>query len=704
MQRFTRLSLASLTLGATLTVSSQTPPSIPPPGTPAASVVVNDGQAVTITINDGSIDHMLGLVEAYTGRVLLRPPNLPAAKYTLKLDKPMPKPEAMLAVETLLNLNGVGLVPLGDKFIKVVPVQQVRYEAPEIISGSSLELPASGRVATKIFQLDFIRASEFLQQFNTLFNPNLGTQPVPFEKTNAVMVTDSVSTLQRIELLLQQIDHPAAVHNGLKFYTARHAKASDLVTKLRGIMQGGLQQQMGNNISLNADDRTNQIVLISDPRQHAFFDTMIEKLDIKADPNTRNEVIYLKQAAAKDVATLISNIVSEKTKASTSSGSVRPNPTILNNPQPQQPNQPPQPTSAPPETFAAVYGAASSAATSQEFSANISIQPDERSNAIVVSGTVDDIRLIKELVDKIDILLAQVRIEMIVAEITLENDNETGINKLGLIVSGDKLVGFSGEAPGATASDGRITKQTRTVDDPTDPSGKRTIIVPGKYDFAGTLALSRYPTSKKFSLLQNPSITTTHNKEATLIVGDQVPQVGSYISGNNNTPNSGLGNVQVNQRDIGLTLKVKPLIGSDGSVQMEIKQELSEPGPEVDVGGTTQTTVKQRKTETFVSAKSGEIIVLGGLRRQNTSKTKYRFGPIPIIGDLLGGSSKSNDKTELVIFLRPTVLTTTAQDNSPAFKQTDNMPVVGPQVREYLDLPPVQSPEAKPAPALKRPR
>ena len=377
-----------------------------------------------------TLDAVLVLVGNWTGRSIIRPQALPATEgYTITLPA-MPKSEAVLALETMLDLNGIAVSPLGDRFLKVMPLGQAKTEAPEMIAGSTLDLPPSGRIASKLFVLDFLRVGEIKAQIIPLLNPNLGG-PVLFEKTNAVLVTDSVSTLQRIEQLIKQLDRPAISGLHPKFYSLQYAKASDLVNKITAILKPPLSNQISSATSLTADDRTNQIVLLSDPRQYPFFDELISKLDVKADPNTRNEVIYLKHADAKDVASLLTNLVSGRSQAAsrTDQGSARPNPVSnpVGTPASVQPNLP---ATVQPAIASILAGAGPSA----DFSSLVTVQADERSNSIVVSGTVDDLRLIKEIVDKIDILLAQVSIQVIIAEVTLSDTDTSGINALGLTV------------------------------------------------------------------------------------------------------------------------------------------------------------------------------------------------------------------------------------------------------------------------------
>lgn len=614
-----------------------------------------------IQLPDAPLESVLQLLELWTGRTVLRAQNVQSGNFSLMTEGPMPKSQALMAIETLLGMNGIGIAPLGDNFIKIVPLGNVRIEAPEFIEGSTLGMPPSGRIASKIFTLEFLRVTEFLPQLASLLNPQLGG-PVLFDKANAALVTDSISTLQRIEALIRQLDRPIVAGLEPKFYTLQFAKASDLVNKLRTVLQGSIQQQLGTATTYNADDRTNQVVLIADPRLHPFFDGLIEKLDVKADPNTRNEVIALNNADAEEVATLLSQLVSGQTAALARSTSARPTQALT--------GATPTPTPAPsPTATAATAAAGELGVSSSEFSTLVTILPETRTNSVVVSGTVDDIRLITELVKKIDVLLSQVRLEVVIAEVTLTENHSTGISELGLVVSGDKLVGFSFEAPGISTGDGF----TITRNDGTN-------VVSGARDLAGAVQLSANSDANgksNVAILSQPTIVTTHNKEATIFVGQSQPIITGTTSTPTATTTTTASNFStsstVSYRDIGVELKVTPLIGGDGSVQLEISQSVEDVIGNVTVDNNQQPIIGQRRTESFVSVKNGEVIVLGGIQRTRNDKSKSRLGPIPIIGDLLGSRKRSEERTDLVFFLRPTVLTNTSVDNANAYRQIDQL-------------------------------
>jgi general secretion pathway protein D len=651
------------------------------PSAPAAA----DGAIGPIKFGDLTIDAALEKLEDWSGRTVLHPAGLPAVSISFSLNEKVSRAEAREALETVLTMNGIAVSPLGTRFLKVTPLNLARGEAPDFIEGSTLELPASGRIASKLFLLKFLRASEFAPQISALLNPAAGNTPIVFEKTNAMLVTDALSNLQRIETLMVQLDQPALEGLAPKFYRINNSTASALVTKLQSLLSGPAATAIGSSTVYQADDRTNQIILFSDPRQHALFDQLIERLDGAGESSTRQEVIQLKNANATEVATLLSSLISGQTAANSRNGGPAANQqlTAARNAaiaavnqanalarqanaqaaQANNANRGPTPPAAAPTPAITVGGGAFNAALgtgteSQQFSPILTVVADERSNALVVSGTVEDLRLIKSIVAQLDVLLAQVRIEVVIAEITLSDAAATGIEALGLKIEASKLVGFSGAAPGVAVSDGLLV-------DPT--TGARSL--------SAVLALSTSPRKSNTNILSVPNIVTTHNKEANIFVGESRPVISSYQNTGVNTGNVGSGYTSnVNYREIGIRLTVKTLIGHDGSVQLEIKQEVNDILGDVLIDGNAQPIIGSRTTESFVSARSGEIVVLGGLQRKTLSKSTSRLAGIPLLGDLLGKRSRENNRTDLVFFLRPYVLTNTEADNAEALARLERSP------------------------------
>ncbi len=644
-------------------------PILPPlnPGSPAANPATSGEDLIgPLTMPGDSIDAVLELIARWTGKTLLRPQNLPQATISFNLRERISKKEAIQGLETELSLNGIAITPLGDRFLKVTALNAAKSEAPELIEGSTLGLPPSGRTASKLFTLKFLRVTEFMPQIAALLNPAAGSPPVIFDKGNSALVTDSISNLQRVETLINQMDQPSLAGLTPKFYQIKYgAKASDIVTKINGILTGPLRTQLGTGTTFSPDDRTNQIAVIADPRQYDFFDEIISKLDVKSDPNTRNEVIRLKAANAAEVSKLLGNLITGQNNAAKSAGQENVNRT--QNPLAAAPGQPIPPPNA---TVAAISSALASQGitpSSNQFSSLLTIEPDDRTNSLVVSGTVDDLRLIHELVDKIDVLLAQVRIEVVIAEVTLSDNQTSGIDALGLKVSNGRLTGLVGSGPGVAVTGLPASGTTTTTG---SPATYATLLG----GLNALINISTTPRKGNTTILSRPSITTTHNKEATIFVGETIPTINQITSSTAASTAGPYNTSSVTQQEVGIKITVKPLIGTDGSVQLDLKQEISDVGDPVTIGGNVQNIILKRTTSSFITAKSGEILVLAGLQKKTNIKSTSRLGPIPFLGDLFGTRTHKEQRDELIFFLRPVVLTATPADNAPALEQVDQLP------------------------------
>ena len=646
-------------------------------------------QVGPVILRDETVAQVLDLMQRWTGKSILRPQALPASVYTLSLPASITRDEALLAIETLLNLNGIAVIQQGDKFLKVVPNLVAKSESPTLLTGSTLTLPPSGRIATKIFTLKHANAQEFILQIVSSLNTTLASPPIYFGRNNAFLVTDSITNLQKIEKLVEQLDRPQLDLVVTKSYTLKNAMATDLVNKLTAMLRtqavasGGAPFRLSTGTTFLADERTNRVLLMGSADQHDFFDKLIDTLDQKSNPNTKTDVIFLRHADAQQVATLVTSLVTGQTTAASRAGNTVRNTTLNRTPTPVAP----------------VAGAAGAAGPSQmgadEFSSSLTVLPDVRSNSVVVSGTNDDLRLLHDLIDKVDIVLPQVRIEVVIAEVKLSDNESNGFNTLGLTVTNGKLVGIGGTGAGFGVNGANAISTTNLPANTTQVGGSQGTLGVNS-SLSATIGLVTTPRKGDLKILSVPAITTTHNKEATLFVGESRP----VITGSTLSTTTGASTSTVSQRDIGITLKVLPLIGKDGAVQLQVSQSVEDILGTTILDGNDQPIIGRRTTDSYVSAMSGEIVVLGGLQRTVTTKSTSRLGPIPIIGDIFGSSTNLEEKQELIIFLRPYVLNSSAVDNLDALSRATSN-ANGAEVKKILDNVPGKAPAAPAAPDKK---
>jgi general secretion pathway protein D len=635
-----------------------------------------------LVLRDDSLSQVLALLEMLTGRLVIRPQALPTPMFTFNSQGPISRQDAVIALESLLSINGIAVAPLGERFIKIVPVGNVRTEAPELIIGSLRDRPPSGRVVGKLFRLEHLDTTTFQTQVQPFLSPGFGTV-VPFQNTNTLLVIDTISNLQRLEYVLGEVDRPRNLVT--KFYTLRYAQASQVAEKIRSLIDatrsafnpqagarpgggggpavapeggdaGGVTQALlAGSASINFDERTNQIILVAEPTSVAFYDNLIEKLDVQADPSTQIAVISIQHATATEVASLLAQFISGSTQAAQQASGAgqrgaRPAVTFRETFAPARTQLPlPGAEGAPPPPQPAPTAAATAAAErSSQFSPFMTIVADDRSNSIVASGTLDDLVLVRELIRQIDIVLPQVRVEVLVAEVQLNNSVQRGIDGFDLRIEGDRVVGFAGTASGITVGGGTID---RTL--PGNPLSMDLVV----------RAVNR---RANVNILSAPTVVTTHNKEATIVVAQARP----IVTATQTSLDAQVGlRTNFTFQDIGLNLRVKPLIGNEGTIQLEIDQSADDVVDNVTIDGNEQPIIGRRQAVSFISVTDGEIVVLGGLRSRSLNTTQARFpivGELPIIGGLFGKTTRDRNVTELLVFIRPTLLLTPAVANRTA--------------------------------------
>lgn len=639
-----------------------------------------------IVFRDETTDQVLDLLERLTGRSIIRPQALPAATFTFNSQQPLTREEAILALESMLSINGIGVAPLGELFLKVVPRGELRTEAPEFLMGSTLDLIPSGRNVSRMIYLEFLGIDEVQTQLNMMISSGSGSI-IPFPKANALLITDTIANLQAIEELLHEVDRPFSPHTETRFFPLKYAAAEELMSQVQAL--GGLEgvPELSGRTKLVADGRSNQLIVIADRRQMEHFQDLIEKLDVPAELTTHNEVIFLKHANSVDVASILSQLAGGSSggfRASTGGsggssgglggsnrlgggggsgrsggfqsgnrgmsgggfqsgnrgtsrggGSQVPQIPGVRAQQTAEGGAPPAVPTLPPIPGATGAGGSTlnegAAVGESDFSETLSIMPDERTNAIIVAGTRQDITLITELIEKIDIILAQVRIEAFIVEVTLDKESVRGIDRLGIQLSDSGNLTGQVSGPGFT-----IGRAADTLD--------------------WSALFTAAETDSNVRVHSVPSIVTTHNREARILVGEQRPIITGTVTSDFSTTST---RSQIDYRDIGTEILVLPLIGSDGTIQLEIEQLVEDVIGEITIDGNDQPIIGKREANSFISVANGETVILGGLQSTSVSETESRLGilgQVPILGSIFKKRGNTLIRRELLVFIRPTVL------------------------------------------------
>lgn len=606
---------------------SQTPPAaapataaVPTPATPAP-VVLEPGAVVITSTPAGAIadpdkiftppfinfasaplDKVMEIYAEFVGRNLLRPEKLPDVKIVLQPTTPLTKLEIIHALEAALALNQISVVNIGDKFVTVVPTAEANQIAGRINTSDVTDLPDLGSVITRVVQLKYTKPSELVIVLTPFASGKVAVPVQPIDGSGMLVLRDNVANVKR---MLE----------------------------------------------------------------------MIEKVDVTMPSEFLSEVIPIKYAQAEEIASALSSVGggtggsvgSRPTSTSTRSGAAG-GASRFGQPG-YNPNQPgnlgglgaatPTPSSG--ATFndrlQNIIRKASSSGDIQLLGTT-KIIADIRSNSLLVFATRQDMETIKDIIDKLDVVLAQVLIETLIMDVTIGDDWNFGVsaaqtpkdfNQNFSGTGGMNLKRFTDVASGGSGSSSNALSDLVG-------SGVRYF---GKVNEDIYIQVEAAASSGKVKVIQRPRIQTSHATPAQLFIGSTVPYVTStyYGGGFGGGPSS-----SYQQLKVGIGLNVTPFINQEGLVVMKIEETIDELDGTTTIEGVGAVpNTKSSSLSAEIAVRDGESVILGGIVRN--SDTKNNSGvpylkDIPLLGYLFRSSTSAKKRQESIVLMRPTVLRT----------------------------------------------
>lgn len=656
-----------------------------------------NGQAMMSFVN-ADIEAVIKAVGQYTNMTFIIDPRVKGS-INLVSEKPLSKSQAFDLLASTLRLQGYAVVR-GDGFVKVVPEADAKLQLGPALGSTRAPSVRGDQIATQIFSLHYESATNILPVLRPLISPNNTINANP--GNNTLVVTDYAENLQRLGKMIAALDVPAV--SDVDVLPVRYAVASDIAVMASKLLDSGGSTPGGGasdsvRTIIMADSRTNSVVIRAPSTGRA---NLAKSLIAKLDQPTKNagnvHVVYLKNAEAVKLAKTLRAIVSLDTSAPTSSQSSSNSVTgggtggLL-----QNSNSTSSGTAAPTSpSLMSSSSSSSSSPTSSGFSSSSGssndaagfIQADESTNTLIITASEPVYRNIRGVIDQLDTRRAQVYVEALIVEVTDSAASEIGVQWMAL--SGDRNstvrvgggTGFSGTNTGINPSNpsnnlfnvaiARAAGTTTGV--PTLGNGMQIGVfrqIAGKIGL-GALASALNGTTGS-NVLSMPNLLTLDNEEAKILVGQNVP----IPTGQSLTTGSGTTSpfTTFQRMDVGTGLKIKPHISEGGTVRLEIFQEVSSVVPGT-AGNSSGVTTNTRSLTTNVVIDDGEIIALGGLigdDNQNNVQKVPLLGDIPFIGNFFKYQSGSRNKTNLMIFLRPTIIRNKEQSNTVVADRYDYM-------------------------------
>jgi general secretion pathway protein D len=576
-----------------------------------------NGEVADITYNFPGvpIKQLLDIYADLVGRTLLRATSGPEAvpdttTIVLNTQSKLTRSEAIVALETILGMNGITIIPIGDKFAKVV-TEAIAPASGGLISTNSKNIPEAGKFVTQIVQVKYTDPTDLVKALD------------PFSKTKgSIIVIPSTQTLI------------------LRDYAENVARMLE----------------------------------------------MVEKIDVLTPNSIKPEVIPIKYALASDIASALSALGASGGSAvgkSTSGAGFKGGTGTTAGNGFGNAGGGSGGSSVFGQTTQGTSSGMSSAATSgrSSFQQNLSsivksasqggsgqfqlfgmtkIIADERTNSLLVFANDEDMKMIKIIIAKLDVVLAQVLLDAIILEINLDVDRTTGINYGAQDISrrGHGLTSVGGLNGSSSFLGGASSSTNTTAGSSVFSSLPSGFAYFGQYGNDLDVALTAVADDSRINVLSRPRIQTSHAVQADLFIGNTVPYVtGTYNYGYGSGPSA-----QYTQLEVGIHLQIMPLINPDGLVVMDIQADVEQLGTPVAIEGVGNVpTTTKRQAGAKVAVRNGETIILGGFISDSRS-TAISGIPglmnIPGLGNLFRSTSIQNLRTELIMLIRPTVLPT----------------------------------------------
>jgi general secretion pathway protein D len=573
------------------------------------SAIAQADDSWKINLKNADIREFVTQVSAITGKSFIIDPRV-KGDVTVVSNVNMDEESVYQLFLSVLQVHGYAAVSAGSA-IKIVQTVLAKQNSNPDDFVDDLE---SQELVTRVITVSNAPSEEMVKVLRPLI-PQYG-HIAALSEPNVLIISDHASNINRLVEIINRVDVADSLE--VAIINLKEAWVEDMVKLLEDLApdQIGKSAKGPNRISIVASERTNSLVIKGERYTLARVKALVDQLDVPANRSGTIKVIRLAHSDATKMAEILSNLISSKSKSS------------------------------------------------EDSMVEVSIQADEAINAFVIRADQANMIDLIGIIESLDVRRMQVLIEAAIVEVTSDFSQQLGSE----LAVGDASAGTT--PLGLTAPSGTLAQILQGLAAPsgliTPPSsfGESPLIAGGKVSASGTsfaFIVKALAANSDVNLLSTPSITTMDNEEAKIVVGKNVPfRTGSTVTGSQGTTNPF---TTIQREDVGLTLEVTPHINSDSLVRLLIHQEVSE----VDASSLTvigseaaaDLITNIRTIDTTILVENEEVIILGGLIRDKETQGESRvplLGSIPVLGALFRSRTKSIEKQNLLVFLRPTVL------------------------------------------------
>jgi len=537
-------------------------------------------------------------------------------KVTVLSPSPVTVEEAYKVFQSVLEVHGYTTIPSGN-VTKITRTVDARHKDVPTSSKQAIQSKPGDNVITQIIPLEHANSSHVRK----ILVPMVSKQGllVGYDPTDTLILTDYESNVQRIKKIIREVD-VKTFKGEISIVQLQNASAKKLTQNISKLLGKNKRRQTSfqlGKVKLIPDERTNSIVILANKEDTTRLNNIIDKLDRPAPQSQTNiRVVSLANAQAAKMAEVLSSLAKGKTDKK----------------------------------------------GKKLISENVSIVADKPSNSLVIIAEPREFNNLMPIIQKLDSPRKQVYIEAAIIEVSSNDSLNFGLNWQG---GGEINNGEDGFAFGSSNGfvDPRADNAFKSASNNLGASGLSfgMLSFPFTYDGKKYFSLGSFlnisETDNQVNIISTPQLMTMENEEAKVVIAENRPFTTSREITDNEREYS-----NIEYKDVGVTLKVTPLINNKGWIKMELFQEVSRVDTQVtqETGLTTPTT-KKRTAETTVSVKDGRTVVIAGLMQNKNSNTETKIpllGDIPLLGYLFKNITNENRRTNLMIFITPKVVQT----------------------------------------------
>lgn len=559
-----------------------------------------------INLKEADIGAFISQVADITGKSFVIDPRV-KGKVNVLSSEPMNKDGVYELFLSVLQVQGFVAVPAGDVTL-IVQQNDVKQQGRDLDESVQVD---SQELLTKVIMIKNTPALDLVPILRPLVAKYGHLAGV--KSANALIISDHANNIFRIEQIIDRLDRSGSEE--LEVIQLKEAWVGNVVTMLQNldpakVSQGnaaGANENTAGSIRVVADERSNRLIIKGEKSARERIRKLIEDLDQPSYFTGSARVMRLQYADAKKLAELLKGLLSD----------------------------------------------APAGDKDNQAKGKAGIHADEELNALVVRAEPSLMKEIEELVSALDVRRAQVLIESAIVEVTGDISDALGFQW----VAGDldKPVGgtsFSNAGPSLSSIAGSIASGNAAAAIGSGLTLGGYSESNGQPEFG--LIMQALSSNTNTNLLSTPSIMTLDNQEAEIIVGQNVPFLtGSTASSTNTNPFT-----TIQRQDVGITLKVKPHIHDGTAIRLEVEAK-AESVAQTTVAGSADLITNKRSLKTMILADNEETIVLGGLIRDDMREVESKvplLGDIPLLGWLFKSKSVTQVKSNLMVFLRPTIV------------------------------------------------